>query len=128
MLLPSARVLRVDRDTTNKVEDYENSFRAFKNHEADILIGTQMITKGLDFENVTLVGALNADIALYFQDFKANEEAFNILEQASGRAGRGKKQGRVIIQTYNPNHFVIDNVKRHDYDNYYNIEILCLKT
>ena len=122
-LLPNAKVLRVDRDTTNKVEDYENSFRAFKNHEADILIGTQMITKGLDFENVTLVGALNADIALYFQDFRANEEAFNILEQASGRAGRGKKQGRVIIQTYNPNHFVIDNVKRHDYDNYYNIEI-----
>ena len=123
-LLPNARVLRVDRDTTLRLEDYEDSFRKFKNNEADILIGTQMITKGLDFSNVTLVGALNADIALYYQSYDANEEAFNILEQASGRCGRGLKEGRVIIQTYNPNHFVINCVKNHDYDNYYKMEIM----
>ena len=122
-LIPGANVIRVDKDTVLKMEDYENKFNEFKNHKADILIGTQMITKGLDFDNVTLVGALNADIALYYQSYNANEEAFNILEQASGRAGRSKLEGRVIIQTYNPNHFVIDCVKRHDYDNFYNIEI-----
>ena len=122
-LLPSANVIRVDRDTVLKMEDYETKFNEFKNHNADILIGTQMITKGLDFNNVTLVGALNADIALYYQEYNANEEAFNILEQASGRAGRGDKPGRVIIQTYNPNHFVIESVKKHDYDGYYKMEI-----
>ncbi len=123
-LLPNAKILRVDRDTINKMDDFEIKFKEFKDHKADILIGTQMITKGLDFDNVTLVGALNADIALYYQTYNANEEAFNILEQASGRAGRADKLGRVIIQTYNPNHFVIDSVKRHDYNNYYNIEIV----
>lgn len=123
-LLPSASVIRIDRDTVDKMEDYESKFYEFKNQNADILIGTQMITKGLDFENVTLVGALNADIALYYQDYTANEEAFNILEQASGRAGRGNKPGRVIIQTYNPNHFVIENVKNHNYDGYYKMEII----
>ena len=122
-LIPSANIIRVDRDTVLKIEDYENKFREFKEHKADILIGTQMITKGLDFDNVTLVGALNADIALYYQSYNANEEAFNILEQASGRAGRGKSEGRVIIQTYNPSHFVIECVKEHNYDKFYNMEI-----
>ena len=122
-LMPSANIIRVDRDTVVKLEDYEIKFNEFKEHKADILIGTQMITKGLDFGNVTLVGCLNADIALYYQSYNANEEAFNILEQSSGRAGRGKFEGRVIIQTYNPNHFVIDCVKNHNYDKYYNIEI-----
>ena len=122
-LMPSANIIRVDRDTVLRLEDYENKFKEFKEHKADILIGTQMITKGLDFDNVTLVGALNADIALYYQSYSANEEAFNILEQSSGRAGRGKSEGRVIIQTYNPSHFVIECVKNHNYDKFYNMEI-----
>lgn len=122
-LIPGANVIRVDRDTVLKLDDYESKFKEFKEHKADILIGTQMITKGLDFDNVTLVGALNADIALYYQSYNAHEEAFNILEQASGRAGRGKALGRAIIQTYNPNHFVINCVKKHDYESFYNAEI-----
>ena len=95
----------------------------FKNKEADILVGTQMITKGLDFENVTLVGVVNADLALNYPLFDATEVAYDLIEQVSGRAGRSNLDGEVIIQTYNPNHYVIETVKNHDYDQFYNMEI-----
>ena len=121
--IPEAKVIRLDYDTTRGKGDYEKAYKAFKNKEADILVGTQMITKGLDFENVTLVGIINADLALHYPSYDATVEAFNLLEQVSGRAGRDKKDGRVIIQTYNPNHYVIKCVKAHDYDSFYNIEI-----
>lgn len=122
-LIPEAKVLRVDMDTTSKMADYENAYNTFKNHEADILVGTQMITKGLDFDDVTLVGVVNADLALNYPTYDASMVAFNLIEQVSGRAGRSSKDGKVIIQTYNPNHFVIKNVMKHNYDEFYSYEI-----
>lgn len=122
-LLPEARLLRVDLDTIGKTEDYEKAFYQFKNHEADILVGTQMITKGLDFENVTLVGVVNADLALSYPSYDAAMVAYNLIEQVSGRAGRARKDGKVIIQTYNPKHYVIECAKNHDYDAFYRQEL-----
>lgn len=126
-ILPEARVIRLDTDTVTKMEDYEKAYHDFKNHEADILVGTQMVTKGLDFENVTLVGVANADIALHYPTFDANQVAFNLIEQVSGRAGRALKDGKVIIQTYDPNNFVIDAASKHDYEGFYKKEILFRK-
>ncbi|MBQ9124259.1 MAG: primosomal protein N' [Acholeplasmatales bacterium] len=123
-LLPNAKTIRVDMDTTNKFDDYERAYSQFKNQEADILIGTQMITKGLDFENVTLVGVINADLALSYPTYDASMVAYNLIEQVSGRAGRANKDGKVIIQTYNPSHYVIECAKNHDYEKFYNKEIL----
>lgn len=97
--------------------------KQFENQEANILIGTQMIAKGLDFENVTFVGVINADLSLNIPDFRANERTFQLLEQVSGRSGRGKKQGTVMIQTYNPDHFVLQCVKNHDYQSFYQKEM-----
>ena len=122
-ILPEARALRIDLDTVGKISDYENAYSIFKNHEADILIGTQMITKGLDFDDVTLVGVINADIALQYPSFDASMVAFNLIEQVSGRAGRAKKDGKIIIQTYSPNNFVIKSAAKHDYLSFYNYEI-----
>ena len=122
-LIPEARVIRLDLDTANKLEDYESAFNQFKNHEADILIGTQMITKGLDFKDVTLVGVVNADLALSYPTFDATQVAYNLIEQVSGRAGRSDKDGKVIIQTYNPNHYVIKCASEHNYEKFYNTEI-----
>jgi len=122
-LIPGAKILRVDLDTAAKIEDYEAAFYKFKNHEADILVGTQMITKGLDFKDVTLVGVVNADLALSYPLFDASQVAFNLIEQVSGRAGRADKDGEVIIQTYNPKHYVIECAKNHDYESFYNFEI-----
>ena len=126
-ILPEARVLRLDTDCITKMSDYEESYHKFKNHEADILVGTQMVTKGLDFENVTLVGVANADIALHYPTFDANQVAFNLLEQVAGRAGRAKRDGRVIIQTYDPANYVIQAAKNHDYEGFYKKEILFRK-
>ncbi len=123
LLIPEAKVIRLDLDTTSKLDDYEDAFNKFKNKEADVLVGTQMITKGLDFENVTLVGVVNADLALNYPLFDATEVAYDLIEQVSGRAGRSKLDGEVIIQTYNPNHYVIETVKNHDFDSFYNLEI-----
>ena len=123
LLIPEAKIIRLDLDTTSKLIDYEEAFNKFKNKEADILVGTQMITKGLDFENVTLVGVVNADLALNYPLFDACEVAYDLIEQVSGRAGRSNLEGEVIIQTYKPNHYVIETVKNHDYDGFYNIEI-----
>lgn len=122
-LLPEARILRVDLDTTKKKEDYESAFLTFRRHEADILVGTQMIAKGLDFGGVTLVGIVNADLALHYPNYDASMTAFNLLEQVSGRAGRGEIPGKVLIQTYQPNHYVIDTVKNHQYERFYQKEI-----
>lgn len=122
-LLPEARIIRLDMDTAHHIRDYEDAFTKFKNHEADILIGTQMIAKGLDFENVTLVGIINADLALYYPSYDANSTAYNLIEQVAGRAGRGQKPGDVIIQTYQPKHFVIESVLKNSYDAFFNQEI-----
>ena len=126
-ILPEARVLRLDTDCITKMSDYEESYHKFKNHEADILVGTQMVTKGLDFENVTLVGVANADIALHYPTFDSNQVAFNLIEQVSGRAGRSLKDGKVIIQTYDPTNYVIQAAKNHDYEGFYKKEILFRK-
>ena len=122
-LLPEAKVLRLDLDTTTNSNFYEEAFNIFKNHQADILVGTQMITKGLDFSDVTLVGVVNADLALSYPTYDATMTCYNLIEQVSGRAGRREKDGKVIIQTYNPHHYVIECVKRHDYEAFYNYEI-----
>lgn len=122
-LLPEARVLRLDLDTTKKISDYEEIFSAFKKHEADILVGTQMLAKGLDFADVTLVGIINADLALHYPSYKANMTAYNLIEQVSGRAGRGDKPGEVIIQTYKPDNFVIKTSLKNDYEAFFNHEI-----
>lgn len=122
-ILPEARVLKMDMDTVSKTSDYEEMFKIFKNHEADILIGTQMITKGLDFADVTLVGVLNADLALHYPSYDATMTAYNLIEQVSGRAGRGEKPGEVIIQTYKPDHFVIQTAYNNDYEGFFKKEI-----
>ena len=122
-MLPEARVLKMDMDTVSKTSDYEEIFSTFKNHEADILVGTQMITKGLDFADVTLVGVLNADLALHYPSYDATMTAYNLIEQVSGRAGRGEKSGEVIIQTYKPDHFVIKTAYNNDYDAFFKKEI-----
>ncbi len=122
-MLPEARVLKMDMDTVSKTSDYEEIFSTFKNHEADILVGTQMITKGLDFADVTLVGVLNADLALHYPSYDATMTAYNLIEQVSGRAGRGEKSGEVIIQTYKPDHFVIKTAYNNDYDGFFKKEI-----
>lgn len=117
------RVARMDLDTTRNKEAYQEIIEEFARHETDILVGTQMVSKGLDFGDVTIVGVLNADTLLNFPDFRSNERAFNMLEQVAGRAGRRKEKGSVIIQTVNPAHEVLRYVKAHDYESYYNNEI-----
>jgi primosomal protein N' (replication factor Y) (superfamily II helicase) len=120
---PSARLLRWDRDTAKHRRTHEQLLDRFANREADILVGTQMIAKGLDLSGVTLVGVISADIALMLPDFSASERAFTLLTQVAGRAGRGEEAGKVIIQTFNPQHFCIDAASRHDYHEFYSAEI-----
>lgn len=120
---PQARILRMDYDTTRAKDAYEKILQAFSNHEADILIGTQMIVKGHDFSNVTLVGVLAADMSLHVNDFHAAERTFALLTQAAGRAGRGKLPGNVVIQTYDPDHYAIQTAKEQDYEAFYDKEI-----
>lgn len=120
---PGARTLRMDFDTTRKKEGYEEILSAFANQEADILIGTQMIVKGHDFKNVTLVGILAADMSMYTGDYRASERTFQLLTQAAGRAGRGEEKGEVVIQTYNPDHYSITTAKKQDYEAFYREEI-----
>ena len=122
-VFPQARVLRMDWDTTRKKDSYEAILSAFANHEADILIGTQMIVKGHDFPNVTLVGVLAADLSLHVADYRAAERTFQLLTQAAGRAGRGKRPGEVVIQTYQPEHYSIQTAKEQDYRSFYEQEI-----
>ncbi len=118
-LLPAARTLRMDRDTMSRKGAHAETLRAFKRGEADILIGTQMVAKGLDFPNVTLVGVVSADTALNIPDFRAPERAFQLLTQVAGRAGRGKVPGQVIVQTFSPDHESVLFAARHDYLGFY---------
>ncbi|NTV77912.1 MAG: primosomal protein N', partial [Clostridiales bacterium] len=121
---PRAAVLRMDADTTRKKGGYYEILSAFSNGEADILVGTQMIVKGHDFPNVTLVGILAADLSLAANDYRAAERTFQLLTQAAGRAGRGVKPGEVVIQTYQPEHYSIVHASNQDYDAFYEEEIL----
>ena len=121
---PQARVLRMDFDTTRTKDSYEQILQAFANQEADILIGTQMIVKGHDFPNVTLVGVLAADMSLHVSDFHGAERTFQLLTQAAGRAGRGDEPGEVIIQTYDPEHYAVLTSKEQNYESFYDQEIM----
>lgn len=120
---PSARVLRWDRDTAKTRQAHEDLLRAFSERRADVLIGTQMIAKGLDLPGVTLVGVVSADVALFLPDFRASERAFQLLTQVAGRAGRGQTPGRVLVQTLNPDHFCIQAAARHDYHEFFAAEV-----
>ncbi|MCX8742803.1 primosomal protein N' [Lactobacillus sp. B3795] len=122
-LVPNARILRMDVDTTRRKGSHERILQKFGNGEADILLGTQMIAKGLDFPNVTLVGVLNADTSLDLPDFRSSERTFNLLTQVSGRAGRAEKKGLVYIQTFNPDHYAIRLAQRQDYELFYRKEM-----
>lgn len=117
------RVARMDLDSTRNKDAYQEIIEDFSNHATDILVGTQMVSKGLDFEKVTVAAVLNADSLLNFPDFRSNERAFNMLEQVAGRAGRRQKKGKVFIQTTDPENPILDFVKRHDYSAYYEREI-----
>ncbi|MGN0376543.1 MAG: primosomal protein N' [Suilimivivens sp.] len=121
---PGARVLRMDADTTRKKDSYEEILSAFSEEEADILVGTQMIVKGHDFPNVTLVGVLAADLSLNDNDYRSGERTFQLLTQAAGRAGRGEKKGEVVIQTYQPEHYSIVRAAAQDYEAFYQEEML----
>jgi primosomal protein N' (replication factor Y) len=113
----------MDQDTTSGKHSFARLIDSFKNREIDILVGTQMLAKGLDFDNVSLVGILNADSMLYFPDFRAFERSFQLMTQVSGRAGRSDKKGKVIIQTYNPNHNIIQQVVQNDFLSMYNEQL-----
>ena len=122
-LFPEVRVLRMDSDTTKTKGSYEKILCAFKNHEADVLIGTQMIVKGHDFPNVTLVGVIAADLSLNESDFRTGERTFQLLTQAVGRAGRGSRGGEAVIQTYRPDHYSIVHASDQNYEAFYDEEL-----
>lgn len=122
-LFPNARVVRMDADTTAGRQSHEQILHAFRTGQADILVGTQMVTKGLDFEKVTLVGVLAADLSLYLDDFRAEEKTFDLITQVCGRAGRGKYPGKAVIQTYDPDHEAIRLSRQGDYRAFYEREI-----
>ena len=118
-LFPQKNIKRMDQDTTRGKYSFEKIIDSFKNREIDVLVGTQMLAKGLDFDNVTLVGIMNADNMLYHPDFRAFERSFQMMTQVAGRSGRAEKRGKVIIQTYNPLHNIIQQVTNNDYDGMY---------
>ena len=120
---PAARVLRWDRDTARTRQEHEELLRLFAERRADVLVGTQMIAKGLDLPGVTLVGVISADVALTLPDFRASERAFQLLTQVAGRAGRASAPGRVIVQTFNPDHFCIQTAAAHDYATFSAVEL-----
>lgn len=122
-LFPEATSIRMDMDTTGKKQSHEKILSQFEKEKIDLLIGTQMVAKGLDFENVTLVGVITADTMLHVNDYRSGERTFALLEQVSGRAGRGRKTGRAVIQTYTPEHEAVSLVKEHDYLSFYRAEI-----
>ncbi|MDY2986223.1 MAG: primosomal protein N' [Peptoniphilus sp.] len=122
-LFPDKKIIRMDRDTTTKKDSYESFYGMMKNGEADILIGTQMLAKGLDFENVTLVGVIAADLSLHISDYKAEESTFDLLTQVAGRAGRSVDQGYVVVQTYSPDNYSIKYSANSNYGEFYNKEI-----
>jgi primosomal protein N' (replication factor Y) len=123
LVFPDARVARMDQDTTRNKNSFIKIIRSFEDRRIDILIGTQMISKGLDFENLTVVGVLNADNLLNYPDFRAHERSFQLMEQVSGRAGRRQKQGKVVIQTSDPANRIIRQVLRHDYESMFRMQV-----
>lgn len=123
-IFPKIKIERMDLDTTRAKNSYQTILTNFENRETDLLIGTQMITKGLDFDNVGLVGVLSADQMLNFPDFRSFERSFQLMSQVAGRAGRKQKRGKVIIQAFDPNHWIIQKVMQHDYADFYRQEIL----
>ncbi len=123
-LFPGVNLERMDRDTTRRKGSHRRILAAFQRGEAQILLGTQMVAKGLDFPGVTLVGVICADIGLHFPDFRSGERTFQLLTQVSGRAGRGKRPGRVIVQTYNPDHYSIQTARKHDFFAFYKQDIV----
>jgi primosomal protein N' (replication factor Y) len=114
--LPDARIARMDLDSTRKKDSFAKLISRFSQGEIDVLIGTQMVTKGLDFDDVRLVGIVSADSLLHYPDFRAQERAFQLMEQVAGRAGRRNERGKVIIQTYRPMHHIIQFVEKHAYE------------
>ncbi len=128
LLFPKATIQRVDQDSVNTPKAYTTIFKAFGSGEIDILVGTQILAKGLDFPNVTLVGILSADSSLHIPDFRSSERTFNLITQVAGRSGRGDKLGKVIIQTYSPTHRSIEYAKSHDYNAFYDSEIVLRET
>jgi len=122
-LFPKARVERMDRDTMKRKGEVQQVLKRFMQHETDILVGTQMVTKGHDFPNVTLVGVISADLSLNYPDFRAGEVTFQLLSQVAGRTGRGNVPGKVIIQTFNPSHYAITATKDHNYTKFFSKEI-----
>ncbi|MDR1773748.1 MAG: primosomal protein N' [Clostridioides sp.] len=122
-LIPNISILRMDKDTTSKKGELEKILSDFKNHKSDVLLGTQMLSKGLDFENVTLVGILSADMLLNFPDYKSYENTFQQIVQVAGRAGRAEKEGKVILQTYETDHYCIKKAQSYDFEGFYNEDI-----
>lgn len=122
-LFPQARILRMDADTTTSRYSYEENFKAFGNHEYDIMLGTQMIAKGLNFPEVTLVGVISLDKSLFTGDFKSYERTFSLLTQVVGRSGRGEKSGTALVQTFVPDHYVLNLAAQQNYDEFYDEEI-----
>ncbi len=123
-LLPGVTMLRMDLDSTRNKHSHEQIIEAFSEGKANVLVGTQMVTKGLDFKDVEVVGVLNADAVINYPDFRSGERGFNMLEQVSGRAGRGDgSRGRVVVQTYEPSHPILGYVASHDYEGFYNDEV-----
>ena len=122
-LIPNAKVLRMDVDTTSRKGSHKKMIEAFQNHEYDILLGTQIVAKGLDFSLVTLVGVINADTSLNIPDFRSSENTFSLLSQVAGRSGRSQRSGTVFIQTFNPDHYAISYVRHHDYLGFYREEM-----
>lgn len=126
-LFPQASIARMDTDSTKSRGSHAKILKEFSDHRIDLLVGTQMVAKGLDFPQVTLVGVISADTALHLPDFRAAERTFNLLTQVAGRAGRGSLPGRVIVQTYTPHHYAIQAASRHDYEGFYRKEIAIRK-
>src|SRR5699024_9234180 len=127
-LIPEARVIRMDVDTTRRKGAHERVLNKFSSGEAEILLGTQMIAKGVDFENVTLVGVLTTDSMLHLPDFRSSEKTFQLLTQVSGRAGRHELPGEVIVQTYTPDHYSIELASQYDYNQFFQSEMNIRKT
>ena len=126
-IFPNSKILRMDYDTTSRKGMHEKMIEEFKNHQYDILLGTQMVAKGLDFSNVTLVGVINADTTLNIPDFRSSENTFSLLSQVAGRSGRSNKEGKVIIQTFNPDHYAIYFSSKYDYLSFYKKEMIIRK-
>lgn len=127
-IFPGINIIRMDADTTTRKNSHDTMLSRFRDTKAEILLGTQMVTKGLDFENVTLVGVLGADLSLYISDFRAGETTFSLITQVVGRSGRGEKTGRAVIQTFTPKNKVILQASKQDFDSFYESEIMLRET